>query len=167
MGVKTAFLNGNINENIYMEQPEGFRIESLPDNLCKLQEAFHGLKQTPKQWYAKINFYLCEDLNFERCSYDPCLYVKRANSESMLITIYVEDLLIAASSKPSVLQLKTKFWKWMEMKDCQNSRLCSESKPTRDSQADVLQISQTHQVEKTPSKVWMETGKPVLTPKEC
>ncbi len=74
MDVKTAFLNRDLDQDVYMEQPEGFVDPKRSDFVCKLQKALYGQKQAPRQWFAKINSFLTEQLHFENSPYDPCLY---------------------------------------------------------------------------------------------
>jgi len=98
MDVKTAFLNGDLEEEIFMEQPEGFVDPKASDHICMLLKALYGLKQAPRQWFAKINEFLCRNLSFESCPYDPCLYIRRRSSGVVIIALYVDDLLISGSS---------------------------------------------------------------------
>ena len=75
MDAVTAFLNGDRDEDIYMEQPEGFVSGDKPDFVCKLLKALYGLKQAQRRWHTKVDEFLVGDLGFESCPYDPCLYV--------------------------------------------------------------------------------------------
>ncbi len=70
--VKTAFLNGDIDQDGYTEQPEGCVDPKKPDFDCKLQKALYSLKQAPRQWYANINRFLAETVNFYYSPHDPC-----------------------------------------------------------------------------------------------
>ncbi len=81
MDVKTAFLNGDLDQDVFMELPEGCVNPDKPDFVCKLQKALYGLKQAPRQWYAKINSFLTESLHFQCSLYDPCLYVYNKDGE--------------------------------------------------------------------------------------
>ena len=73
MDVKCAFLNGDLTEEIYMEQPQGF--VSNPSFVCRLKKSLYGLKQAPRAWYAKIDGFLLS-LSFVRCKYVPNVYLK-------------------------------------------------------------------------------------------
>ena len=68
MDVKCAFMNGELNKDIYMQQPEGF--VSNPSLVCRLNKSLYGLKQAPRAWYAKIDGFLLS-LIFFRCEFDP------------------------------------------------------------------------------------------------
>ena len=75
MDVKTAFLNGKVEQEVYVEQPEGFVVHSKESHVCKLRKALYGLKQAPRVWYERIDGYL-KRLGFYKISTDPNLYFK-------------------------------------------------------------------------------------------
>ena len=94
MDVKCAFMNGDMSEDIYMQQIEGF--VSNPSLVCRLKKSLYGLKQTPRAWYAKIDGFLLS-LSFVQCKYDPNVYLKLIHGYLMIIVLYVDDLLITGS----------------------------------------------------------------------
>jgi len=94
MDVKCAFMNGDMNEDIYMQQIEGF--VSNPSLVCRLKKSLYGLKQTPRAWYAKIDGFLLS-LSFVQCKSDPNVYLKLIHGYLMIIVLYVDDLLITGS----------------------------------------------------------------------
>ena len=75
MDVKTTFLNGKIEEEVYIEQPEGFELHGKESHVCKLKKALYGLKQAPRAWYAKIDNYL-QSLGFSKSIDDSNLYIR-------------------------------------------------------------------------------------------
>lgn len=77
--VNTSLLNGDFNEEIFVEQPEGYIDEKQHEFVCSLLKALYGLQQAPREWFANINSFLC-DLGFQSYSYAPCFYVKRTKS---------------------------------------------------------------------------------------
>ena len=103
MDVKCSFLNGYMNEYIYMHQPEGFL--SNPSLVCRLKKSLYGLKQAPGAWYAKIDGFLLS-LSFVRCKSDPNVYLKMIHGSLIIIVLYVDDLLIIGSSKKEIASLK-------------------------------------------------------------
>ena len=103
MDVKCAFLNGDLTEEIYMQQPQGFATN--PSLVCRLRESLYGLKQSPKAWYAKIDSFLLS-LNFVWCKSDPNVYLKLVNGSLIIIVLYVDDLLITGSLKTEIDSLK-------------------------------------------------------------
>ena len=103
MDVVTAFLNGELVEDIYMETPEGF---PCPVNSrIKLKRGLYGLKQAPRQWYQKLSSKLIE-MGFSMSSAEPCLFTRYLNGILVLILVYVDDLLIACSDESQVLAIK-------------------------------------------------------------
>ena len=105
MDVVTAFLHGDLDEDIYMEVPPGFKSEKLSGKVCKLLKSLYGLKQAPRQWYAKIHTYLLS-LSLKSSRNDPCLYVRHKGSSLTVVALYVDDLLIAGSDRSEIDQLK-------------------------------------------------------------
>ena len=75
MDVKKAFLNGVIEEEVYIEQPQGFEVEDRRTHVCKLKKALYGLKQAPRAWYGRIDSVLTS-LDFTKSKADPNLYFK-------------------------------------------------------------------------------------------
>ncbi len=84
MDVVTAFLHGDLDKNIYMEVPGGFKDPSRPNLVCKLLKALYGLKQAPRLWHAKIDAFLIGELEFISSPNDPCLYVKHTAKALMI-----------------------------------------------------------------------------------
>ena len=78
MDVKTAFLNGDLEEEIYMEQPEGFVIHGQEEKVCKLDKSLYGLKQAPKQWHEKFDNLMLSN-GFKVNESDKCIYYKFEN----------------------------------------------------------------------------------------
>jgi reverse transcriptase-like protein len=76
LDVKTAFLHGDLNEDIYMEQPEGFKVKGKENYVCKLKKSLYGLKQAPRQWYRKFDSFMGEQ-GFKKTSCDHCVFLKR------------------------------------------------------------------------------------------
>ena len=76
MDVKTTFLHGKLEEEIYMEQPEGFKVDGKENFVCKLRKSLYGLKRTPRQWYKKLEF-VVEEKDYKRTSSDYCVFVQK------------------------------------------------------------------------------------------
>jgi hypothetical protein len=93
MGVKTTFLNEEIEEEVYIEQPDGFVIHENESHMCRLKKALYGLKQPPRAWYARIDGHLMI-LGFSKSVVDPSLYYKTVNGESLILVLYVDDLFL-------------------------------------------------------------------------
>jgi FtsZ-interacting cell division protein YlmF len=102
MDVKSSFLNGDLKEEVYMEQPEGFQLSDNPDFVCKLKKALYGLKQAPRAWYYKLDKYL-QDKGFKRGTIDNNLYIKTEGDDLLIVLVYVDDI-IFGSNNASLVQ---------------------------------------------------------------
>ena len=96
MDVKTTFLNGEIEEEVYIEQPEGFVIHNKKSHVCRLKKASYGLKQTPRAWYGKMDGFLMS-LGFSKSVVDPNLYYHIVADKCLILVLYVDDLLLTGS----------------------------------------------------------------------
>ena len=97
--MKTAFLHGDLDEEIYMSQPEGFVAHGKQDYVCKLKKSLYGLKQSPRQWYKRFDGFMISH-GFTRSPYDCCLYHKKVEDGSLVyLCLYVDDMLVAAKDK--------------------------------------------------------------------
>jgi len=116
MDVKTAFLNGDLEEEIYMTQPEGCEVPGQVNKVCKLKKSFYGLKQAPKQWYGKFDSSLVQN-DFVVNLSDSCVYSKRIGSDCVLICFYVDDMLIILTNLLVVNETKKLLPSLFKMKD--------------------------------------------------
>ncbi|KAI0488412.1 hypothetical protein KFK09_028243 [Dendrobium nobile] len=98
MDVKSAFLNGVIKEDVYVEQPPEFESSQFPNHVFKLKNALYGLKQAPRAWYKRLNSFLL-DRRFEKGSVDPTLFLQKVKEEILIVQIYVDDILFGSSDK--------------------------------------------------------------------
>jgi len=96
MDVKTAFLNGDLEEDVYMDQPEGFEIKGKDQMVCKLKKSIYGLKQASRQWYIKFNDTITS-FGFKEIIVDRCIYQKISGSKVIFLDMYVDDILLAAN----------------------------------------------------------------------
>eukprot|EP00253_Pinus_taeda_P034120 PITA_34120 len=95
MDVKTTFLNGIIDEEVYIEQPLGFEVKDRETCVDKLKKALYDLKHTPRAWYARMDAYL-QRLGFSKSYVDPNLYIKVVKDELVIFLLYVDDLLMTS-----------------------------------------------------------------------
>ena len=98
MDVKTSFLNGVIEEEVYIEKPQGFEFEHRQTHVCKLKRALYGLKKAPKYWYGMIDIFLTI-LGFTKSKDDPNLYFKVMDDELVILLLYVDDLFLTGNEK--------------------------------------------------------------------
>jgi len=99
MDVKTAFLHGDLEEEIYMKQPDGFLIEGKEDHVWRLRKSLYGLKQVPRQWYKKFEFVMC-DHGYKKTTSDHCVFVKRFANNDFIILLLFDDMLIVEKIFP-------------------------------------------------------------------
>jgi hypothetical protein len=116
MDVKNAFLHGNLQEEVYMEQPSGYVDQTHPNLVCRLKKALYGLKQAQRAWLDKIGQYLVTT-GFQTFNADFSLYVKRTDHGIVVIVIYVDDLIITGNSDADISDLKKLLKQKFEMKD--------------------------------------------------
>ncbi|KAI3707390.1 hypothetical protein L6452_25856 [Arctium lappa] len=100
MDVKSTFLNGKLNEEVYVEQPPGFYDPKHPNYVYKLDKALYGLKQAPRAWYDTLSSFLISE-NFERGKIDNTLFFRKIKGHIILVQIYVDDI-IFGSTNPSL-----------------------------------------------------------------
>jgi hypothetical protein len=105
LDVKTAFLHGDLEEDIYMDQPEGFVVPGKEGCVFKLKKSVYGLKQSPRQWYKRFDSFMLSN-GFQRSQYDSYVYLKFVNGSPTYLLLYVDDMLIAAKSMKGIAALK-------------------------------------------------------------
>ncbi|KAJ9543921.1 hypothetical protein OSB04_023628 [Centaurea solstitialis] len=96
MDVKSAFLYGTIDEEVYVSQPPGFEDPKYPDKVYKLRKALYGLHQAPRAWYDTLSSYLLEN-KFERGVIDKTVFIKRTKTDMLLVQIYVDDIIFGST----------------------------------------------------------------------
>ena len=95
MDITTAFLNGDLEETIYMKQPEGFVAEGQEHLVCRLKKSLYGLKQSPKCWNKALDTQL-KTMGFKQSTSDPCIYTSTTD-RLFILAVYVNDILLAAN----------------------------------------------------------------------
>jgi hypothetical protein len=116
MDVKSAFLNGYLKEEVYVEQPQGFIVEGKEDKVYRLKKALYGLKQAPRAWYSRIDKYL-HDHGFIKCSCESVVYKKVIGSNFVIFCLYVDDIIFMGTSISLVKEFKEEMKSEFEMSD--------------------------------------------------
>lgn len=143
MDVKIAFLNGELDEEIYIEQPEGFRSPGTEKNVCKLVKSLYGLKQAPKKWHGKFDHAMISSwFKINKC--DKCVYIKETENE--IFCLYVDGILIVGSNDKIVKSTKNISKSKFDIKDIGLADVILGIKIIRT--VDGLVLSQTHYVDK-------------------
>jgi hypothetical protein len=115
MDMKTTFLNGELEEEIYMEQLQGFVHQGGEHLVCKLQKSLYGLKQSPA-WNQKLDAFL-KSIEFMNSEADPSVYVAQVGDVKFFIVVYVDDLILVCNDQNKLLQIKEELSQKFEMKD--------------------------------------------------
>lgn len=163
MDVKTAFLHGELEEEIYMEQPEGLVKPGEEHLVCRLKKSLYGLKQAPRQWYKRFDSYMMK-IGYQRCEYDCCVYVKSLDHSPIFLLLYVDDMLIAANDMDDINRLKGLLGREFEMKDLGAAKKILGMEIRRDRSSKRLWLSQKSYIEKVLERFDMSNSKPVSTP---
>jgi len=112
MDVKSAFLNGDLEEEVYIEPPDGFILGNDPNLVCRLKKALYGLKQAPRVWYYCLDKYLHQQ-GFSKGSADRNLYINIENEKLLILVVYVDDIIFGsneeAMSQSFVLVMQKEF----------------------------------------------------------
>ena len=163
MDVKTAFLNGDLDVDLYMQQPEGFVIAGQEQLVCKLRKSIYGLKQAGRAWFEKINAALI-GMDFTPLDSDHCVYVRHQGDDVLYIVLYVDDLLLIGSSLAEVKQLKTDLSARFEMTDLGEAEYVLGLQLTRNRRARTLSLSQSDYIRRLLERYGMSDCNKAPTP---
>ena len=115
MDVKSAFLNGFLDEEVYVDQPPGYVKKGYEDQVYKLKKALYGLKQAPRAWYTRIDAYLLQH-GFQKCPYEHTLYIKsNLDGDLFIICVYVDDLIFTGNCKAMIDEFREAMTSQFEM----------------------------------------------------
>ncbi|KAJ9543926.1 hypothetical protein OSB04_023633 [Centaurea solstitialis] len=163
MDVKSAFLYGTIDEEVYVCQPPGFEDPKYPDRVCKLRKALYGLHQAPRAWYDTLSSYLLEN-KFERGVIDKTLFIKRTKTDMLLVQIYVDDIIFGSTKADMCKEFEELMHKKFKMSSMGELTffLGLQVKQKRDG----ISINQSKYVATMLQKFGMNDAKPASTPME-
>ena len=164
MDVKTAFLNGYLEEDIYMEQPEGQVIPEKESLVCKLERSLYGLKQSPRCWNELLNTFLVVELKFRRFLGDTATYARGQGVKTVYIEVYVDDLLIMSQLMQEIQEVKDKLNKRFEMVDFGEVSTVLKIKVKFNRDKGELSLDQEKYANFLLQKFGMMNSKPVDTP---
>jgi hypothetical protein len=164
LDVKTTFLHGDLDEEIYMYQPEGYKVEGKESQICRLRKSLYGLKQSPRQWYKRFDSFMIKQ-GFSRSSYDSCVYIQKLHGgDSIYLLLYVDDMLIASKSKVEIDKLKSKLGKEFETKNLGTATKILGMEIRRERTNRKLFLSQKGYLERVVERFGMKGAKSVVTP---
>jgi hypothetical protein len=116
MNVKSAFLNGELKEEVYVTQPAGFVVSGAEHKVLRLQKALYDLKQAPRAWNAKLDTTMVE-LGFQRSCAEHGVYTRGQGEHRLIVSVYVDDLVITGSSNNDIIQFKAEMQEAFRMSD--------------------------------------------------
>jgi hypothetical protein len=151
MDVKTAFLNGDLEENVYMAQPEGFVMKDNEHLGCRLKKSIYGLKQASRQWYLKFDKVI-RNFGFKENEVDNCIYIKFKGGKFTILVLYVDDILLASSDKDMLFETKRFLSSNFDMKDLGEASYVLGIEIHRDRSKGVLGLSQKAYIDRVLKK---------------
>jgi hypothetical protein len=161
MDVKIAFLNGDLDEEVYMKQPEGFDDDSK--RACKLKKSIYGLKHAFRQWYIKFHKVITS-FGFIENLVDQCIYLKVSGSKVIFLVLYVDDILLASNDLGLLHETKQLLSQSFEMKDLGEASYVIGIEIHRDKQQKILRLSQRAYIEKVLERFKMSDCKFSVAP---
>jgi transposase InsO family protein len=161
MDVKGAYLNGNLEEEVYMLQPEGFGDGT--NKVCHLIKTLYGLKQAGREWNKVLNTRL-KDIGFKNIKADPCAFIRETNEHIEIITAWVDDLLLFTETAQLMDALKAELKTLFDISDLGSPQKIVGIEIDRDRKNGRLKISQTQYIDDLLAKYNMTDCKPVATP---
>ena len=164
LDVKTIFLHGDLEEEIYMLQPEGFKEKGKENLVCRLNKSLYGLKQAPRCWYKRFDSFIMS-LGYNRLNSDPCAYFKRFGENNFVILLlYVDDMLVAGPNKDHIQELKAQLAREFEMKDLGSANKILGMQIYRDRINRKIWLSQKNYLKKILRRFNMQDCKSISTP---
>jgi len=140
MDIKTAFLNGELDKEVNMEQPDSYVDPTYPNKACRLLQALYGLGKAPKMWYVQLDNFL-KSSGLDNIDSDACLYPLVVGCEINIILVYVDDLLLVASSLAAIYKFKKALHKGFEVKDLGEAKVILGLDIRRDKALGTLKLS--------------------------
>ena len=140
MDVKTTFLNGELDEEIYMDQPLGFEAKGQERKVCRLKRSIYGLKQASRQWNIRFHNSITS-FGFEMIEENHYVYLKNYGKSIFILSQYVDDILIAGNDKTSIETTQAWLSSHFEMTDMGEAHYVLRVKITRDRSKKLLSLS--------------------------
>lgn len=163
MDAVTAFLQSELDEEIFMMQPDGF--DDGTKKVCKLNKAIYGLKQASRTWNNKLNQVMVES-GYRRSKLDPCVYIKNEEKALVIVAIYVDDMLIFYNDEDLKNELKFILTKNFKMKDLGRATSCVGLRITRDATSGKIFLDQENYIHHILSRFNMTNCNPISTPSD-
>lgn len=166
LDVTAAFLNGDLDETIYMHKPDYFPNSRNDMKVLKLKKAIYGLKQASRAWYRKVHDCLI-NMNYTASKIEPCLYTKNTGNSKTVVTLYVDDFFIFSNNDSETENLKSVLASHFKLKDLGEVKQCLGMSVYVDKSKGVITLSQENYVNQLLKKFNMTECKPAVTPMEA
>ncbi|KAD2805330.1 hypothetical protein E3N88_38707 [Mikania micrantha] len=163
MDVKTAFLNGYLEEDVHMEQPEGFVDPKHPNKVCKLKKSIYGLKQASRSWHHRFDDEV-KKFGFIKNADEACVYKKASGSIITFLVLYVDDILLFGNDIPTLEGVKTWLGSCFSIKDLGEAAYILGIKIYRDRSRRLIGLNQSAYIDKVLKRFKMENSKKGLVP---
>jgi hypothetical protein len=161
MDVNIIFLNGKLEEEIYMTQPDGFVVKGQEDKVCKMQKSLYDLKQAPKKWHEKFDVTLIS-AGFSVNEADRCVYYHHGGGQGVILYLYVDEILIFGTRLDVINEVKTLLCQCFDMKDLGGANVILNIKLIKGDNE--ITLTQSHYVEKILSHFGYKDNKSSPTP---
>ena len=162
LDIKTAFLNGELEETIYMKQAEGYE-EGPPDTACHLRKSLYGLRQAPRAWNTRLKKEL-EQMSFKASDSDAGLYIAQHKGSNIYILVYVDDILIVAKDMAAVIHVKERLTTVFDVRDLGEAKYFLGMSLDRDRAEHTLKMSQKRLASELVDKYGLKEGKTKTVP---
>jgi len=162
MDVVTAFLNGKLEQEIYMQQPEGYVKPGEEHLVCKLKKSLYGLKQSPRCWNMEFRNYMAS-IGFTEATADPCVYVRNTR-ELSIVAVYVDDLILVSETQEEMIKIKESLFFKFNMKDMGKLHYILGISVIQDVDQNCLWLHQEHYINNMLQKYGMTDANPASTP---
>jgi len=161
LDVVSAFLNGTIDEELYMRQPEGF--DDRSGRVCKLRKALYGLKQASKNWNKAVHRVLLS-IGFVQFDSERCVYIYSCGADIVVLWLYVDDMVLASNNNALIDAIIAQLAAHFELKDRGEASWVLGLHITRDKKAGTISVDQSKYIQDMLSRYRMHASKPVRTP---
>jgi Reverse transcriptase (RNA-dependent DNA polymerase) len=161
LDVSSVFLNGDLTETVYIDQPRGFIDQTHPNYVCLLHKFLYGLKHAPRAWFAKLSTTLVS-LVFKPSCYDPSLFLSHKNNQTLLVLVYVDDLIIIGNDTNQIVECIAQISCQFSIRDLCNINYFLGVQAIANS--DGVHLSQAKYTSDLLKKVNMLNAKPVSSP---
>jgi hypothetical protein len=163
MDTKIAFLNGELEEEIYIDQPDGFVVNGQEGKVDKLLKSLYGLKKAPKQWHKKFDKILTSG-NFTVNECDKCVYYRYGEGNGVILCLYVDDILIFGNNIDVIKEVKDFLSNNFQMRDLGKADVILNINLLREEGNSGVTPVQSHYVEKILSRFGYSDCAPTPTP---